>query len=124
MGRVQMACRQGTSGAAERIMPAAQHTRDVAADRLLVARGWGAPRLFKAARFVEGELGPRVGSMLSNAAHRVQPPKPAPRSRNAAMTTLVAVMAVGLAGAAMTRRGGTRPSHDAAESERTEVHTP
>ncbi|MFI0356531.1 hypothetical protein [Actinomadura sp. 9N407] len=105
-------------------MPAAQRGRDAAADRLLVARGWGAPRLLRASRFVEGELGPRVGSMLSDAARRVEPPKTDGQRRNVAMTTLVGVMAVSLAGALLTRRGNARSSQDEVESERIEVRTP
>ncbi|MEW2356065.1 hypothetical protein [Spirillospora sp. NPDC029432] len=124
MNRVQTACRQGASGAAERIGPAAQRTRDMAAERMLMARGWGAPRLHQASRYVEGELGPRMGSMLSDAARRVEPPKPEKQGRNFAVTALAAVMAVGLAGALLTRRGNARSSHEATETERAEVRTP
>ncbi|WP_433331124.1 hypothetical protein [Spirillospora sp. CA-294931] len=115
LGRVQEAwrqgaqkCREGASGTAQRMAPAAQHGRDVAADRVLVARGWGAPRLKRAARYVESDLAPRVSSLLSDAAQRVEPAKPARRGRTAALTMLAGVTAIGLAGAVMTRRGNNR----------------
>ncbi|MFC5750751.1 hypothetical protein [Actinomadura rugatobispora] len=108
LGRMQAACRQGASGAAGRVGPAARSTRDVAAGRVLVARGWSAPRLRKAGTYVETELGPRMGAMLSNAARRVEPPHPVRKGRNVAMTMVAAASAVGLAGALLTRRSGAQ----------------
>jgi hypothetical protein len=108
-GRVQVAFRQGASSAAERIAPAARTTRDAAAGGVLAVRGRSAPWLEKAGTYVAADLGPRVGGMLSNAAHRMEPPKQAERKRRNAMMMMVgAVSAVGLAGALLTRRGSSR----------------
>ncbi|XVQ11165.1 hypothetical protein ACQP1W_00905 [Spirillospora sp. CA-255316] len=117
LGRMQSAWRQGASGAAGRIGPAARNTRDMAAGRVLVARGWSAPRLRRAGTYVETELGPRMGAMLSNAARRVEPPHPVRKGRNVAVTMVAAVSAVGLAGALLTRRSGTQGSAGADRQE-------
>ncbi|RFS87004.1 hypothetical protein D0T12_01745 [Actinomadura spongiicola] len=94
-------CRQGASSAAERIMP-------VAGERVMIVRGWSAPRLQRAARYVETGLAPRVSSFLSDVAHRVEPPKPAKPGRGGLMTMMGVVAAVGVAGAVATRRGALR----------------
>lgn len=101
---MQEACRHGASNAAERIAPAALRTRDVAADRVLIARGWSAPRLERAAGFVEADLAPRVSTFLSDTAHRIEPSRPSNRPRNAMLAMLGMVTALGVAGALMTRR--------------------
>ncbi|GAA4397559.1 hypothetical protein GCM10023088_80880 [Actinomadura verrucosospora] len=109
LGRVQQAarqgvdaCRQGAAGAAERIGP-------IANERVMVARGWSAPRLRHAARYVETGLAPRVSSFLSDVAGRVEPPKSAAKSgRGAVMAMVGVVAAVGVAGAVATRRGAVR----------------
>jgi hypothetical protein len=109
--RMQEMARLGAAGAAERIGPAAQRSRDQARDyafeRMMDARGWGAPRLERAAGYVEYDLAPKVGSFLTDTAHRIEPPKQANRSRNAALVMLGAVAALGLAGAAAARRSST-----------------
>lgn len=141
-GRVREACRHGVdswrlnaSGAADRIAPAAQRTRDVASDRIMDARGWSAPRIENAARYVEGGLAPRVSSFLSDVADRVDPPKPSHRGRNITFVMLAAVATVGIAGAAMTKRNSmqslmdddmSRSEHDAAAKSEanSHAHTP
>jgi hypothetical protein len=95
----------GAIRAKERMIPATQQARKVAAHRLFDARVWGAPRLEQAAHYVETELGPRVGSLLSKTAHLIEPSRPRRRNRNTAlMTMLAAVGAVGAVGAVMSRR--------------------
>lgn len=94
-------CRQSATTAAERIGPAA-------GERIMVVRGWSAPRLRRAARYVETGLAPRVSMFLSDAAHKVEPPKREKPGRGALMAMLGAVMAVGVAGAIATRRGSLR----------------
>jgi hypothetical protein len=109
------AARQGASTAAERIGPVAQHTREIAADRVLVARVWSAPRLARAAQYVEADLAPRMGSALKGAAVRVEPPRHGRRRRKTALMMLAALAAIGVAGAVLTRRGGqefTEPDPD------------
>ncbi|MGI5166167.1 hypothetical protein ACQEU3_17590 [Spirillospora sp. CA-253888] len=99
------ACRNGAFLAAERIGPAAQHTRDVAAERALAARGWSAPRLEHAARYVEADLAPRVSSFLTDVAQRVEPEPPPQRGRKAMLGMVAAVAALGVAGLMAARRG-------------------
>ncbi|TDB86831.1 hypothetical protein E1264_16590 [Actinomadura sp. KC216] len=94
-------CRQGASSAAERIVP-------VAGERVMVVRGWSAPRLRQAARYVETGLAPRVSMFLSDVAHRMEPPKRTRPGRGALMTMMGVVAAVGVAGAVATRRGVIR----------------
>lgn len=108
LGRAQEAarqgaemCRQGASSAAERIAPAA-------GERVMLVRGWSAPRLRRAARYVETGLAPRVSTFLSGLAHRVEPPRRSRPGRGALMAMLGAVTAVGVAGAVATRRGVIR----------------
>ncbi|TDD74104.1 hypothetical protein E1293_30015 [Actinomadura darangshiensis] len=107
-GRVQEAarqgadvCRQGASGAAGRIAP-------MAGERVMVVRGWSAPRLRQAARFVETGIAPRVSMFLSDAAHRVEPPQQAKPGRGALMAMMGVLAAVSVAGAVATRRGVIR----------------
>lgn len=106
--RMQEAARLGAIAAAERIGPAAQrsrdHARDYATERVMDARGWSAPQLERAAGYVERGLAPKVSSFLTDTAHRIEPPRQANRSRNAALVMLGAITALGLAGAAAARR--------------------
>lgn len=94
-------CRQGASSAAERIGPAA-------GERIMTVRGWSAPRLRQAARYVETGLAPRVSTFLSDVAHRVEPPKPTRSGRGPLMAMMGVVTAVGVAGVVATRRGVIR----------------
>ncbi|REE97371.1 hypothetical protein [Thermomonospora umbrina] len=116
LNRMQEAARQGAGTAVERIGPAAQRSREYAADRMLDARGWGAPRLERAAGYVEQDLAPRVSAFLADTAHRIEPPKPQRRARNAGLVMLATVAALGMAGAAMTRKNAEQShSEHAAE---------
>lgn len=107
LSRVQEAARQGAgraqegaSAVAERMMPAAQ-------DQLMVVRGWSAPRLRMAARYVETGLAPRVSTFLGDVAERVEPPKAKPR-RGAMMAMMGMVAAAGMAGIVLTKRDTMR----------------
>ncbi|MCW2889326.1 MAG: hypothetical protein QOE54_4654 [Streptosporangiaceae bacterium] len=102
--RMQEQAQHGVSYAADRIVPASQHAREVASERLIEAREWSAPQLERAAEYVETELGPRVGALLSSTAHKVQPVRPSRRSRNVALTMLALVTLAGVAGIMATRR--------------------
>ena len=94
-------CRQSASNAAGRIAP-------VAEDRLMVVRGWSAPRLRQAGRYVESGLAPRVSTFLSDVAGKVEPPKRSGPGRGALMAMMGVVAAVGAAGVVATRRGVIR----------------
>ncbi|MEU6741620.1 hypothetical protein [Streptosporangium sandarakinum] len=91
------------ASAADRMAPVAVQARDMAQDKLYVAREWAAPRLDAAAHSVEEQLAPRVSAMLSQAAAKVDP-APKGKSRSWPMFLLLAGLAVGAAGFAMYRR--------------------
>jgi hypothetical protein len=103
---MQKQAQHRASYAADRIGPASQHAREVAAERLFDAREWSAPQLERAAAYVESELGPRISAFLSSTARRVQPARPNRRSRNVALMMLALVSLAGAAGAMATRRNG------------------
>ncbi|WP_018654273.1 hypothetical protein [Actinomadura flavalba] len=105
------AARQGASTAAERIGPAAQQTRVATADGILAAREWSAPRLERAAKYVESDLAPKVSAVLSDTAQRVEPPKPR-RGRKFALTALVAVALVGIASVIAKNKAASDPLLD------------
>lgn len=104
-GRAQEAARQGAEMARQSASSAAERIAPVAGERVIVVRGWSAPRLRRAARYVETGLAPRVSTFLSDVAHRVEPPRPAKPGRGALMAMMGVVAAVGVAGAVATRRG-------------------
>ncbi|GAA3443215.1 hypothetical protein Pve01_54610 [Planomonospora venezuelensis] len=92
--------------AAERVGPMAAHARETArhaaAEKIIDARGWAAPRLDAAAHSFEDQLAPRITAMLSQAATKIDP---APRTRTRwPMLLLITGVAVGAAGFAMYRR--------------------
>ncbi|MFD1932687.1 MULTISPECIES: YtxH domain-containing protein [Nonomuraea] len=80
----------------------ADQAKVVAAHRIEDARYWAAPRLEDAAHRVEDQLAPRVSSMLSQAASRIDP-TPA-RSRRWPILALLTGMALGAAGYMFYRR--------------------
>lgn len=109
LGRVQQAARQGADACRQSAVGAAERIGPIANERVMVARGWSAPRLRHAARYVETGLAPRVSSFLSDVAGRVEPPKSAAKSGRGALMAMVGVVAaVGVAGAVATRRGAVR----------------
>lgn len=107
-GRVQEAARQGAEMCRQSASSAAERIRPAAGERVMIVRGWSAPRLRRAARYVETGLAPRVSTFLSDAAHRVEPPKSSKPGRGALMTMMGVVAAVGVAGVVATRRGVVR----------------
>ncbi|QXJ22898.1 hypothetical protein AGRA3207_003976 [Actinomadura graeca] len=111
-GRAQEAARHGARLARQRASSAAERIGPATAQRVLVARGWGAPRLRRAAGYVETSLAPRVSGFLSDVAHRVEPPRKERPRRGAVMAMVGAVAAVGVAGAVVTRRGTVAGSGD------------
>lgn len=104
--RAQEVAQTGTARAAERIGPAAQRARKVAALRIFDARAWTAPRLERSARYVETELGPKVGSMLHTTAHKVRPAKTGGRRRVVALVLLMVGGVASTIGALARRRNG------------------
>jgi hypothetical protein len=131
--RAQEATQAGAARATERISPAAQQAREVSARRITDARAWTAPRLERTAKYVEHELGPRVGSLIHTTAHKVKPARPRRRGRIIAFTLLVVGGLAGTLGALARRRNATPSTSedeelsataDAAMSDNGQVRTP
>lgn len=130
--RAQDAAQTGTARAAERIGPAAQRAREVAALRISDARTWTAPRLERTAHYVENELGPKVGSMLHTTADKVQPAKNGRKGRMVALILLVVGGVASAVGALARRRNGAAtgmedqdvPADAEAMSDNGQVRTP
>jgi hypothetical protein len=130
--RAQETAQTGASRAAERIGPAAQQARDVSARRITDARAWTAPRLERTAKYVEHELGPKVGSLIHTTAHKVKPERPRRRRRMIALALLAVGSLAGTLGALARRRNATSSTAedeesanaDAAMSDNGQVRTP
>ncbi|GAA4637683.1 hypothetical protein GCM10023196_092470 [Actinoallomurus vinaceus] len=101
---------------AERVGPTAGQARQMASTGVQNARVWSAPRLDRAGAYVEGELGPRVGSMLRRMAGRIEPTQPRPGRRGMAAALLAVGGALGAAGAIATRRNMARKHVDESEA--------
>ena len=112
LNRAQEAAQTGTARAAERIGPAAQRAREVAALRISDARAWTAPRLERTAHYVENDLGPRVGSMLHTTAHKVRPAKTGGKRRMVALVLLVVGGVASTLGAFARRRNASTGMED------------
>ncbi|SEG77436.1 hypothetical protein SAMN05444920_104492 [Nonomuraea solani] len=98
MGRMKaQAVRTG-----HRMAPMADHAKVVAAQRIEDARYWAAPRLESAAHGFEDQVAPKVSSMLTAAARKIDP-KPS-RSRRWPMLVLLSGLAVGTIGYLFYRR--------------------
>ncbi|MBF8185616.1 hypothetical protein ITP53_07670 [Nonomuraea sp. K274] len=85
-----------------RMAPMADQARVAAAQRFEDARYWAAPRLHSAAHGFEGQVAPKVSSMLSAAARKIDP-KPS-QSRRWPMFMLLSGLAVGSIGYMFYRR--------------------
>jgi hypothetical protein len=124
---MQERVQDGGQRAAEKIGPAAQQARTAAAYRLGGARVWAgervvdaraaaAPRIVRAADYVQHDLGPRVGSMLKTAGHKLEPPRR--RRRGSILMVLVMLGGlVGAIGAMVARRNSERTAFEDTDSE-------
>lgn len=120
--RMQTRGRQGALQAKERMGPFSKQALETAEISLHNARMWGAPRLEKAGKYVESELGPRIGHFLSRTAKKIEPAEPRGRGRATALMMLAASGVIGAAGVMATRRNiinpyGTR-SHEEVDRDR------
>ncbi|GAA3121442.1 YtxH domain-containing protein [Nonomuraea sp. NPDC049421] len=86
----------------QRLAPMADQAKVVAAQRIEDARYWAAPRLESAAHGFEEQVAPKVSSMLTAAARRIDP-KPT-RSRRWPTLVLLTGLAVGTIGYMFYRR--------------------
>ncbi|MGW0811531.1 YtxH domain-containing protein [Nonomuraea sp. NPDC002799] len=88
--------------AGHRMAPVADQAKVVAAQRFEDARYWAAPRLESAAHGFEDQVAPKVSSMLSAAARKIDP-KPS-HSRRWPTLVLLTGLAVGAIGYMFYRR--------------------
>jgi hypothetical protein len=107
---------KGARQAAERVGPTTRQARKIAAKQMKNARIWGAPRVDQAGRYIEDEVGPRVGAMLHRTAGKIEP-KESRRRRGFATMLLIAGGAVGAAGAIVTRRNAARSAEEQTSAE-------
>ena len=107
---------RGARQAARQVGPTSREARRVASERLTDARRWGAPRIDRAASYVETEAAPRVGSLLHKTADRIEPPSPRRSRRGIAALLLVVGGAIGTVGAVATRRNMSRADHTSGTS--------
>lgn len=70
---------------AERLGPYAESARDTAAERLVEARKWAAPRLEDAAQSFQETVAPRVSTALAATAQRVEPVQKEAKKRGRAV---------------------------------------
>lgn len=77
--------KKGARKTAERLGPYAESARDTAAERLMEARKWAAPRLEDAAQAVQETVAPRVSSALAATAQRVEPVQKEAKKRGRAV---------------------------------------
>ncbi|GAA3411649.1 hypothetical protein GCM10018952_21150 [Streptosporangium vulgare] len=87
---------------ADQARDVAGQARDVASEKIIVARGWAAPRLDAAAHSFEEQLAPKISAALSQAAARIDP-APA-KSRKSPMILLFAGVAIAAVGYVLYRR--------------------
>lgn len=85
---------------AERLSPYAAAARENAAERLIQAREWTAPRLETAAQRVEDTVAPRVAGLLTEAAHKVEPKRKRKDAKRRIPRTVL-ILGAGALGAAV-----------------------
>jgi hypothetical protein len=124
---MQERVQDGGQRAAEKIGPAARQARTAAAYRLGGARVWAgerlvdaraaaAPRLERAADYVQDDLGPRVGSALKTAGRKLEPPRRRGRGPILMMLMILGGI-VGAIGAMAARRNSERAAFGDVEGE-------
>jgi hypothetical protein len=98
--------------AAARLKPVARNTSAVAKHGVRRTRAWAAPQVERTGHLVEERIAPKISSVLSSAAQRIEPGKPhRPRWRRVAGASMVTAAASAVAGAVLNRRrlNGTAP---------------
>lgn len=117
LAQTQARLSRGARRAARQVGPTSREARRVASERLTDARRWSAPRVDRAASYVEQEAAPKVGSILHRTADRLEPPSPR-RSRRAIAGLLLLLIGgvVGTMGAIATRRNLSRDGSFSAPS--------
>ena len=123
LNRASARMRDGARWCSERVGPAGRQARVYTARRVVDARSWGAPRLERAAIYVEKDLAPRMGSALHRSADLVEPARQ--RGKRLAVGLLAVGGMLGAAGAGVfaLRRASSR-SVEAEEPDETAADIP
>ncbi|HSR85559.1 MAG TPA: hypothetical protein VLM11_15400 [Streptosporangiaceae bacterium] len=103
---------------AARLQPVARRTGSAAKHGVRTTRAWAAPQLERTGDLMQDRIAPRISSLLSSAAQRIEPGKPRRRRwRKMAGASMVTAAAGAVTGAFLNRRrqDGT-PSDDQADS--------
>lgn len=98
--------------AAARLKPVARGASAVTSHGVRTTRAWAAPQLDRTGRLVQDRIAPKISSLLSSAAQRIDPGKPRHRRwRKVAGASMVTTAAGAVAGAVLNRRrqNGTAP---------------
>jgi hypothetical protein len=98
--------------AAARLKPVAHSTRAAAKHGVRTTRAWAAPQLEQTGHLVQDRIAPKISSVLSSAAQRIEPGKPRRRGwRKLAGASMVTAAASAVAGMVLNRRrqNGTAP---------------
>jgi hypothetical protein len=79
--------------AAERAKPLAKSTSEAARRQIRKTRAWAAPRVRRSGQSLQDKVAPKVATMLSSAAKRIDPAQPRQRqwTRPAGLATVTAV---------------------------------
>jgi hypothetical protein len=83
---------------AGQIKPAAENTRAAAGRQLRRSRAWAAPKVERTGQVLQDRIAPKVAQMLTTAAERIEPAKPASGRRW--RVALAAVLTAAASGAA------------------------
>ena len=100
------------------LKPVARRTGSAAKHGVRTTRAWAAPQLERTGDLMQDRVAPRISSLLSSAAQRIEPGKPRRRRwRKMAGASVVTAAAGAVTGAVLNRRrhNGT-PSDDQADS--------
>jgi hypothetical protein len=98
--------------AARQMGPTSRQAKKIAAERMVDARDWSAPRLDQAGHYIEHEVGPRINDLLHRASEKVEPPRAGRRHKGFATVLMVVGGSLGAAGAIATRRNAKRKAED------------
>jgi hypothetical protein len=98
--------------AAARLKSVAHSTGAAAKHGVRTTRSWAGPQVERTGHLVEESIAPKISSVLSSAAQRIEPAKPRRRRwRKLAGASVVTAVASAVAGAVLNRRrqNGTAP---------------
>jgi hypothetical protein len=96
--------------------PLAASTRETARRGVLKTRAWAAPQLERAGHGLQENVAPKVSSLMSSAAKRIEPAKPPRRQWGKLVGVALSVVAAAAAAAAAAILRGRKPAETSAEA--------